>query len=98
MSRPRNAKPADSIKLTLNPELGTQLDAFCNVNRGRPARVRIIREAIAAYIQAAINDDNRLRERYLDELQRLEHERQPLSPVSAAPSIRLIPAREKEHS
>ena len=65
MSRRRNAIPTQTLTLPLGAGLAVDLEAFCNSNRGQPAKVRIIREAIKEYIDSAIRNDAALAERFV---------------------------------
>ena len=90
MPKPRNPIPAETISLPLGAELALDLEAFCQSNRGQPAKVRIIREAIRDYIDAAIAKDDDLLKRFGDMKAEIA------ANVSAGTSIRLVRPEEKE--
>jgi len=92
MSRRANELPATELKLQLDPGLAVDLDAFCKSNRGQPPKVRIIREAIRAYIDGEIARDVDLAGRFT------EVKAVILANVAVAKKIRLVRTHEKDKS
>jgi hypothetical protein len=89
MSRKANDVPATELKLQLDAGLAVDLDAFCKSNRGAPAKVRIIREAIRVYIDAELARDEHLAERFA------ATKAQTLAKLDAGGNIRLLRTDEK---
>lgn len=90
MSRKGKDVPATEIKLQIDTGLAVDLDALCMSIRGRPPRVRIIREAIRDYVERALKDDAELAHHFSESKAAI------LAKMETTATIRLLRPGEKE--